>query len=57
MVIERQQERMRIKCSTLFSLQEDSEQDNGRFSDLVHRKSVILSVKIVHKVNGTKWLN
>ena len=36
-------------------LQEDSEQDNGHFSVLVQRKSGILSVKIVHKVNGTKW--
>ena len=36
-------------------LQEDLEQDNGLFSVLVLRKSGILSVKIVHKVNGTKW--
>ena len=34
-------------------LQEDSEQDNGHFSVLDQRKSGILSVKIVHKVNGT----
>ena len=38
-------------------LQEDLEQDNGHFSALVQRKSGILSVKTVHKVNGTKWLN
>ena len=38
-------------------VQEDLEQDNGHFSVLVQRKSGILSVKIVHKVNGTKWLN
>ena len=31
------------------------EQDNGHFSVLVKRRSGILSVKIVHKVNGTKW--
>ena len=37
------------------SLQKDSEQDNGRSSDLDQRKSGILSVKIVHKVNGSKW--
>ena len=36
-------------------LQKDSEQDNGHSSDLDQRKSGILSVKIVHKVNGTKW--
>ena len=36
-------------------MQEDLEQDNGHFSVLVQRKSGILSVKIVHKVNGTKW--
>ena len=35
--------------------QEDLEQDNGHFSVLVQRKSGILSVKIVHKVNGTIW--
>ena len=33
----------------------DSEQDNGHCSVLVQRKSGILSVKIVHKVNGTTW--
>ena len=32
-----------------------SEQDNGHSSDLDQRKSGILSVKKVHKVNGTKW--
>ena len=36
-------------------MQEDSEQDNGHFSVLVQRKSGILSLKIAHKVNGTKW--
>ena len=36
-------------------LQKDSEQDNGHSSDLDRRKSGLLSVKIVHKVNGTKW--
>ena len=33
----------------------DSEQDNGHSLDLDQRKSGILSVKIVHKVNGTTW--
>ena len=56
MVILGQQERMRVKCSTRFSIsKKDSEQDNGHSSDLDQRKSVILSVKIVHKVSGTKW--
>ena len=44
-------------ANLVFFLQEDLEQDNGHFSVLVQRKSGILSVKIVHKVNGTKWLN
>ena len=35
-------------------MQEDSEQDNGRFLVLVQRKSGILSVMIVHKENGTE---
>ena len=34
---------------------EHLEQDNGHFSVLVQRKSGVLSVKTVHKVNGTKW--
>ena len=38
-------------------LQKDSEQDNGHFSDLDQRKSGFLSVKIVHKVNGRRWLS
>ena len=38
-------------------LREDSEQDNGHSSVPVLRKSGLLSVKIVHKVNGTKWPN
>ena len=38
-------------------LQEDLEQDNGHSSDLDQKRSGILSVMIVHKVNGTKWLN
>ena len=33
-------------------MRKDSEQDNGHSSDLNRRKSGILSVKIVHKVNG-----
>ena len=35
-------------------VQRDSEQDNGHFLVLVQRKSDILSVQIVHKVNGTE---
>ena len=47
----RQQERMQVKCSTRsLSMQ----QDNGHSSDLDQRKSGILSVKTVHKENGTK---
>ena len=38
----------------LVSIQRDSEQDNGHSSNLDQRKSGTLSVKIVHKVNGTK---
>ena len=41
--------------NSFLCLQEDSEQDNGHFSVLAQRKNGILSVKIVHKVNGTKW--
>ena len=41
--------------NSFLNLQEDLEQENGHFSVLVQRKSGILSVKIVHKVNGTKW--
>ena len=36
-------------------LRKDSEQDNGHSSHLGQRKSGILLVKIVDKVNGTKW--
>ena len=39
--------------NSFLHLQEDLEQDNGHFSVLVQRKSGILSVKIVYKVNGT----
>ena len=35
-------------------VQRDLEQDNGHFSVLVQRKSG-LSVKMVHKEDGTKW--
>ena len=37
-------------------LQTDSEQDNGHSSDLDQRRNGALSVKIVHKVTGKKWL-
>ena len=36
-------------------LQKDFHQDFGHSSDLDQRKSCVLSVNIVHKVNGTKW--
>ena len=36
-------------------MQGDSEQDNGHLLVLVQRKSGILSMKVVHKVNGTIW--
>ena len=42
--------------NSLLFLRKGLEQDNGHFSVLVQRRSGILSVKIVHKVNGTKWL-
>ena len=42
--------------NSLLSLRRDSEQYNGHSSDLDQRKSGILSVKTVHKVNGTKSL-
>ena len=38
-------------------MRKDLEQDNGHFSVLVQRKSGIWLVQIVHKVNGTEWLN
>ena len=41
--------------NSFLDLQEDSEQGNGHFSVLVQRNSGLQSVKIVHKVNGTKW--
>ena len=36
------------------SMQRDLEQDNGHSSDLDQRKSGTLSVKTVHKENGTE---
>ena len=38
-------------------MRKDLNQDDGHFSVLVQRKSGILSVQIVHKVNGTESLN
>ena len=56
MRIKIRQSRMRVKCQSRFSnLQKDLEQDKGHFSVMVQRKSGILSVNIVPKVNGTKW--
>ena len=43
-----------MPISFLF-LKRDLEQDNGHFLVLVQRNSCILSVQIVHKVNGTEW--
>ena len=40
---------------SLLYMQEDFEQDNGHLLVLVLRKSGTLSVKIVHKENGTIW--
>ena len=37
------------------SMQRDLEQDNGHSTGLDQRESGLLSVKTVHKVNGTKW--
>ena len=39
---------------SFLNMQRDEEQDNGHFLVLVQRKRGILSVKIVHKVNGTE---
>ena len=36
-------------------LQEDLEKDNGHLLVLVLKRSGTVSVKTVHKVNGTKW--
>ena len=55
MGIKREQKRMRVKCSTRFSLcKRDLEQDNGQSSDLDQRKSGTPLVKTVHKENGTE---
>ena len=43
------------KLDSFLYTQEDLEQDNGHFSVLVLRESGILSVQIVHKVNGAEW--
>ena len=45
----------RQMLNLFLSMQKDSAQDNGHSSVLVQRKSGLLSVKIVHKVNGAKW--
>ena len=58
MGIQRQWKRMRIQCSTRFSMCEEIfHQEKGHSSDLDQTWSGILSVKIVHKVNGTESLN
>ena len=38
-------------------MRKDLNQDDGHFSVLVQRKIGVLSVQIVHKVNGTESLN
>ena len=56
MGIKRQQERIRVRCSTRFpTCKKDSKRDNGHSSGLDQRKSGIRSVNSVHKVNVTKW--
>ena len=40
--------------NSFFSMQRDSEQDNGHSSDLDQRKSDTPLVKTVHKENGTE---
>ena len=56
MRIKGQRERMQVKCSTRFSLwRRESEQDTGHSSGLDQKRGVTLSVKTVHKANGTKW--
>ena len=63
MEIKRQQERLRVKCSTRVSICERIRSRTMVISrtwiiaDLDHRKSGFLSVKIVHKVNGRRWLS
>ena len=55
MGIKRQQDRMRVKCSTRFSICKKIWSRTMVFcSVLVQRKSGILSVRTVHKENGTK---
>ena len=44
-----------VKCSWIWGAGYIPFTDNGHFSVLVQRKCRILSVHIVHKVNGTKW--
>ena len=39
---------------SFLSMQRNSEQDNGHFSDLDQKRNGILSVKTVHKENGTE---
>ena len=41
--------------NSFLSLRRESEQDNGHSSGLDQKRSVTLSVKTVHKANGTKW--
>ena len=53
-----EQETMKKNASRMLDsflkMQRDLEKDNGHFLILVQRKRGILSVQIVHKVNGTE---
>ena len=53
MGIKGQQERKRVKCSTRFSF---CKEIRSRTMVWIREKVVFFQVKIVHKVNGTKWL-
>ena len=41
--------------NSFLSMRRVLEQDNGQSSDLDQKRNGTLQVKIVHKVNGTKW--
>ena len=56
MRIERQQERMRVKCSTRFSLCEKIRSRTMVIPRAWIREKVVFYQWRVHKVNGTQWL-
>ena len=41
--------------NSFLSMRRDLEQDNGHSLDLDQKRNGILSVKTVHKENGTEW--